>query len=257
MEKRKRNNKGKRRAKKTSSKSSRFAQMEKSVRDVQRFKIWRDIPPAIPRMPRGPTQGALMSTRQMVIGQFAQQTSVTTASGQGNYILQNGSTAVLGQISFCLADLSQVTTFSSMFDRYRIDKVKLRFASRNPAASPFNVASPNNTVPQVYIAVDRDDSTAPASTAVLTEYDNSLVVPGTCSFDLDLIPSVVSTIANASSTATSSVIRRSDEEWLDIAATTIPHFGVKFGITALAVSTSSNWYFDIEAWYYVSFKNVR
>lgn len=257
MESRKGKKSGKRRSRKQASSSNRFVQKEKSVRDVQRFKIWRDIPPPIPRMPRGPTQGAVMSTRQMVIGQFTQQTGVSTASGQGNYVIQNGSTAVLGQISFCLADLSQVTTFSSMFDRYRIDKVKIRFASRNPAASPFNVASPNNTVPQMYVAVDRDDSTAPASTAALTEYDNSLVVPGTCSFDLDLIPSVVSTIANASSTATSSVIRRSDEEWLDIAATTIPHFGVKFGITALAVSTSSNWYYDIEAWYYVSFKNVR
>lgn len=257
MEKHKKNQKGKRRAPKKPSMSSRYAQLEKSVKDVQRFKIWRDIPPAIPRMPRGPSQGALLSTRQMVIGQFTQQTGVTTASGQGNYILQNGSTAVLGQISFCLADLNQATTFSSLFDRYRIDKVKLRFSSRNPAASPFNVASPNNTVPQFYVAVDRDDSTAPASTAALTEYDNAIVVPGTCSFDIDLIPSVVSTIANASSTATSSVIRRSDVEWLDIAATTIPHFGVKFGVTALAVSTSSNWYFDIEAWYYVSFKNTR
>lgn len=227
------------------------------MKDVQRFKIWRDIPPPIPRMPRGPTQGALMSTRQMVIGQFTQQTGVTTATGQGNYLIQNGSSSVLGQISFCLADLNQVTTLSSLFDRYRIDKVKLRFSSRNPAASPFNIASPNNTVPQVYVAVDRDDSTVPASTQSLTEYDNSLVVPGTCSFDLDLIPSIVSTIANASSVATSSVIRRSDEEWLDIAATTIPHFGVKFGITALAVSTTAAWYWDIEAWYYVSFKNIR
>lgn len=247
---------GQRKGRKKTSMSSRFVQLEKGVKDVQRMKIWRDIPPPIPRMPKGPSQGALMSCRQMVIGAFTQNTNVTNGTG-GNYILQTGSTPLLGQISFCIADLAQVTTFSSMFDRFRIDKVKLRISSRNPAASPFNVASPNNAVPQIYLAVDRDDSSAPSTLDELTQYDNSIVIPGTCSLDVDLIPSVVSTIANASSAATSSVIRRSDELWLDIAATTIPHFGIKFGVSPLQATSTSNWYFDIQAWYVVSFKNVR
>lgn len=231
--------------------------MEQSVKDVQRFKIWRDIPPPILRSPKGPHPGAVMTTRNMVIGQFTQQTGISTGSGFGNYVVQNSSSPIYGQLSFCLADLNQVTTFSSMFDRYRFEKVQLRFTSRNQSVSVFNIASPNNTVPSMLVAVDRDDSTAPASTAALTEYDNSINIPGTCSFDLTLIPSVVSTIANASSSATSSVIHRSDEEWLDIAATNIPNFGVKFAITSLPVSTSAAWYWDIEAWYVISFKNVR
>ncbi len=244
------------RGKKKGRMSSKFVQMEQSVRDVNRFKIWRDLPPSIPRMPKGPSPGALMSTRQQVLAAFTQSTGVTGGSA-GNYILQNGSSDLFGQISFCLADLSQSTTFSSMFDRYRIDKVKLRITTRNPTPQVFNVASPNNTVPRVYVAVDRDDSQAPTTLTSLTEYDASTVMPGNCSLDIDLIPSVVSTIANASSSATSSLIRRSDEVWLDIAATNIPHFGIKFGVAALQVSTTSNWYFDIEAWYIVSFKNVR
>lgn len=236
---------------------NRFVQMEKAVKDVQRFKIWRDIPPPLPKMPKGPCPGALMTTRQMVIDGFTQNTGITNATGNGNYILQNGNTPLLGQISFCLADLDQVTTFSSLFDRYRIEKVRLRITTRSPGASVFNVASPNNAVPGVWVVVDRDDSTAPSTLDELTQYDCSCNMPGYCCLDIDLIPSVVSTIANASSTATSSVIRRSDEVWLDLAATNIPHFGIKFGVNALQTTSTSNWYFDVQAWYTVSFKNTR
>ncbi len=163
----------------------------------------------------------------------------------------------MGQISFCLADLNQSGTYASMFDRYRIEKVQLRISTRNPSTAPFNTASPNNAVPQFYCVVDRDDSTALTTLPQLTEYDNSIIVPGTCSFDVTLIPTVVSTIANSASSATSTVMHRSDEQWLDIAATTIPHFGIKWGVSALQATSTSNWYWDIEAWYTVSFKSVR
>lgn len=230
--------------------------MEKAVRDVQRLKVWKDIPPQIPRMPKGPTPGALMTTRQMVFGVLTQQTSVTTST-TGQYILQNGSTALLGQMSFCLADLTSVTTFGSMFDRYRFEKVMVRFTTRNPNPQVFNLASPNQAVPHLYVAIDRDDSTAPSNLSDLTQYDNCIEMPGTGNLDVTLIPSVVSTIANASSTATSSVIHRSDEQWLDMAATTLPHFGIKFGVTPLQATTSNAWYFDLELWYWVSFKSTR
>lgn len=240
-----------------SNKGEKLILMEKAEKDVQRFRIWRDIPPRIVKMPKGPVPGAVYTTRQQVVGQFTQQTNVTTGGTGGNYIVQNGSTALYGQISFCLADLSQATTFSSLFDRYRIEKVMLRVTTRNSATQLFNIASPNQAMPTFYCAIDRDDSSPLSTINSISEYDNSIATPGNLSFDVELIPSVVSTIANASSTATSSVIKRSDEQWLDIAATTIPHFGVKWAVGPLQATSTSVWYWDVEAWYVVSFKNTR
>ncbi len=245
------------RGRKDSRPGQHYASMVKSDTDIQRFKLWRELPPPITPMPKGPSPGAIFTTRQLVFNSLTQHTSVTTGAGTGLYILQNTANPLLGQISFCLADLNQATTFSSLFDRYRIEKVHVRVTSRNNAGQLFNIASPNNAAPQLYMAIDRDDSAAPGSIQALTEYDNCMVMPANSCLDIVLTPSVVATIANSSSTATSSVIKRSDEEWLDIAATTIPHFGLKWGITPLQATTTSAWYFDLQMWYFVSFKNTR
>jgi len=225
-------------------------------KDIQVLKAWKDMPPRLPPPPRGPTPGALFTNREMVFAALTQSTSVNFGNN-GNAISQTGSTAVLGQMSFCLADLNSVSSYGSLFDRYRMEKVHVRITSRNTAPSVFLSGSTNDVVPTVFLAIDRDDSSAPSAISDLTQYDNCIELPGWMSCDVVLVPSVVSTIANASSTATSSVIEKSNEVWLDLAATTIPTYGIKFGVTALAATSTARWVWDVELWYTVSFKNTR
>lgn len=220
------------------------------IRDIGKLEVWRDIPPRMPRPPRGPSPGALLTTRQ-----FASNFTVSTNVSSG-VITQAGSTAVLGAIAFTLADLPQVSTFSSMFDQYRFEKVKLRFFTRNSYVTTRASNSPNQALPLVFVAIDRDDSSAPSLLSDLQQYDNCVCAPATTSVDVDLVPSITPSVF-ASGAFSGYEVKRSDQVWIDIANTSVPNYGVKFGITALQVSSTDTWAWDVQAWYTVSFRNTR
>lgn len=219
-------------------------------------KQWRDLIPSIPKSPKGPHPGCALSVRQMVTT-FNDETGLTNVGGSNGsaQLIQNSATAVLGAIAFRLDDLAQDSTFASLFDQYRIDKVLLRFMARNIAVSVFNTASPNGGVPLLYITQDRDDSSAPASLNAVKEYDQCVVMNGMTSCDvmIEARPTLSAFAGGAFSGYTTADV----EPWIDVANVDVPHYGVKFAIDPLTVSTTSSWVWDVEAFYYVSFRNVR
>lgn len=162
---------------------------------------------------------------------------------------------MLVAIAFCIADLDQVSTFASLFDQYRIDKVMLRFYTRNNATSVFNVAPPNSSIPLGYVTLDLDDATAPASLAAVREYDKAVTFTGNTSFDIELTPRP--TAALFASGAFSGYQTMDVEPWIDVANTSVPHYGVKLAVGALTATTTSSFVWDIEAHYWVSFRNTR
>lgn len=221
-----------------------------------KVKLWRDNVPPIPKAPKGPCPGALFTVRQMTVT-FGSETGLSNVGGSNGtaQLVQNGSTAVLGALGFQLSDVSQVSTLSSLFDQYKIDKVFVRFMSRNPFGSVFNIASPNSGVPLLYIAQDRDDASAPASLNAVKEYDKVSVSNGYTSVDVLMEPRP--TTALYAGGAFSGYSTPDVEPWLDIANTSIPHYGIKFGIDPLTATTTSSWVWDVEAYYYISFRNAR
>ncbi len=219
------------------------------------LKVWRDLPPPIPRAPKGPHPGAVFSTRQLAntFGTYSGLSNVgATAVAQ---LVVNSPTAVYVSIAFRLDDLGQYSTFASLFDQYRIDKVHLRFYARNNALSTFNTASPNGAVPLGYITPDRDDATAPASIDAVRQYDLAQAFTGSTSFDIEM--EVRPTAALYASGAFSGYNTLDLEPWIDIANTDVPHYGVKAAVSGLTTSTTSSWVWDIEAHYFVSFRNPR
>jgi hypothetical protein len=212
--------------------------------------LWEGIPP--PRVPKplGPTKGAQLTFVQYT-NSFNVETNVSNAT-----ITQNSATALLGSIAFTLNDLSQVTSWTTVFDQYRIDEVHFRCTSRSNSVSVFTSSATTEAVPYVQFVVDRDDSTAPASLAAVGDYDNMLQMPGWGNLDVVIQPSV-SPAVYASGAFSGYEIRKAGTMWLDCANAAIPHYGIKFGVSALDVSTTADWKFDVAAWYKVSFKNVR
>lgn len=207
------------------------------------------LPPRMPA-PGGPAPGAAFTTVQYC-NSFNTSTNVSNA-----LINQTGATPVYGVIAFRLDDFSQASTFSSMFDQYRIEEVHLRFRSRNSNVQMFAIASPNQAVPQLQVAIDRDDSTAWSSTDTPKEYDNMVQVSGFDSVDVILEPSITPSVFAAGAFSGYGVAGSRDY-WLDMANTDVPHYGVKFMITALQATTTSNWGWDVEAWVKASFRNTR
>jgi len=197
-----------------------------------------------------------MRTRQYVLAPNIGSGFTSGGSTQGSYIAQaTDSTLVFGSMAFSLQDLDQVTTFTALFDQYRIDRVIVQIKSRNPTAN-FNTSSvANATPPSTYWVIDRDDSTTPTTLAAMRQYDNCQEAQYNDHVEIDLQPSVTPAIYAAGAFSGYAVCRTG--VWLDVANVSIPHYGVKFGITELSATASSTYYWDLEFIYYVSFRNVR
>lgn len=208
------------------------------------------IPPRMPR-PDGPAPGAMLTTVQMV-NSFGDSTGVTSG-----LITQNAPTALFGQIAFTVGDLPQISSFSNLFDQYRIEEIHLRLRSHNPAAFNADQSSTNYADPYMSVVVDRDDGTNPSSMAMLQDYDNQVVVQGSDSVDLVLEPSITPAVFATGSFSGYAIEKSAGGMWLDMANTSIPHYGVKFGVIPLATSTTSIWQWEVTSWYKVSFKNIR
>ncbi len=234
------------------NKKNRAENLIKAAQDVTResYVIWRDMPPPPPRAPRGPRGGAAYTCRQMT------QTFNTSTSISSGVIAQTGATEVLGAVAFRLDDLNQVSTFSSLFDQYRIEQIRLKFTSKNPTINLAAIASPNQAAPSLYIVIDRDDATAPASINALREYNTCVEVNTQNSIDIDLTPSLTPALFSAGVFSAYS-LRNSDQTWIDIANTSVPAYGVKFGIEPLQASASYNYQWSVEAYYTVSFRTTR
>ncbi len=225
--------------------------------DQQSFKVGRNLIHRFIVPPPRPMPGARLTTRQ-IAGTFNTQSGLTNVGG-GAYaaaFVVNSATATLASIAFRLDDLTQASSFSALFDQYRIERVRLHIKSRNNATLLANTASPNAAMPSCYLVVDRDDSTAPAALTDLFQYDNVISFNGGEDAIVDLVPSATPAVY-ASGAFTGYSTKPSNSVWLDMANSDVPMYGVKLGGSGLTVSTTSAWTWDIIPEYVVSFKNTR
>lgn len=218
--------------------------------DKSAMFIWSIIggqPPTIPR-PLGPHTGAQASILQC-IPSFTTNNGVTLASGVNR--ISSGAAVATGNVAFALNDLQAVADYKGVFDQYRFEWVHIRFRSDQPAISTSGGGGPANVT--LYVVVDRDDGNAPASLAAIQQYDNLRSCGATQCIDVILRPSLA--VATQTSGAVAPT-RIENPSWIDTANPDVPHFGVKFVITADGgVTTHSNWV--VEAWYVLSFKNAH
>jgi hypothetical protein len=211
------------------------------------------IPPSMP-VPHGPTSGAHYTMRQYVQG--SDMTLATGSAIVGALVRQGGSTEVYAAWSFALADVPNLGSVTALFDKYRFDRIHFRLRSRNNSVATLNVASPNNSGCTMLVVRDPDDSAAPTTLGELKQYSNCQVISTQDSIDIIFEPTITVSVFSGGVFSGYSV-KSSSEDWLDVANTTIPHYGIKLGISALAASTTSKIDWDVEAWYQISFQDTR
>lgn len=221
------------------------------------FGIGRNLGMRALKNPKGPYPGAHATFRQLA-------STLTTSSGLSNVggsaavaqLIQNGATSVYFSIAFNLADFPQVSTFSALFDQYRIEKVLVRATARSNAVFIANTAAPNAAVPLGYLVVDYDDATAPSAITDLYQYGNCQRFNGEEDWVVELVPAL--TPAVYSSGAFSGYeVSPSNAHWIDVANTSVPTYGIKGGIGPLTATTTSSWVWDLEIEAILSFKNSR
>lgn len=209
---------------------------------------------------RMPVPGGAAKGAELTITQYVPQSSMGAVTNGGAVVgdlIRQGSNAnVFAGYAFTLADIANVASLSALFDQFRIDAVQLRFRSKNNAISVYNTASPNNAAVGPLIVVDRDDNAAPTTLTELHQYDNCIDLASQDSCDLLIEPSITPSVFSGGAFS-GYAVEDAGKYWMDVANTTIPHYGVKLGIPALPTSTTNRFDWLVEAWYKVSFRNIR
>ncbi len=152
-----------------------------------------------------------------------------------------------GAMQFRLNALPDYTEFTTLFDQYRIDKVKVQFMPRGNSSE----VGTNNNNCKIFTVLDYDDDTAPASIDAVCEYDNLR----TGTYDKDHTRSLVPKFSDAIYQSAVATAYGPKTGWLDCSYPAVPHYGLKYVLQATAAA--SNVIIDIKYTYYVSFKAVR
>jgi len=206
---------------------------------------------AIPEKPIGES---FYTTSQM-IDAFAISTNVVSGGGNASPYVEAAANAITYfAAAFSIQDLGQVSQLTAVFDQYRFEKIELKFVPQTNAVNTMNTASPNNSVPQLFVVLDFDDSTALASLAAVLQYDNVEVAMYGEGLHLVVHPSNT-TALYASGAFSGYQVQK--PQWTDCANTAVAHYGIKGAVTGTPVTSTSTVLWNVFAKYYVSFKNTR
>lgn len=156
-----------------------------------------------------------------------------------------GAVVASGAISFNLNALPNVTEFTSLFDQYRINAVKITFMPRGNSAE----VGTNNNNTKLFTVIDYDDDTAPATLDALLQYETLKTTTVARDHTRYMKPRfAVTTYQTALTTGYGS-----RTGWIDCESNLVPHYGLKYWVPAVAGANIV----DIKTEYYVSFRGVR
>lgn len=195
-------------------------------------------------------------------GNISNTVSITLSNNPGYMKIALAAAAGLSQASFAFAfqfsDLPTVTDFSDLFDRYIIKGVKIKIMPMGVGQQTYNSSPPAVTLHDV---VDYDDATQPAAAtavSVLNQYESykcrNLTVGGK-----PIVRYIRPRIATgAYGGAVFTNYANSRAQWIDMASTSVEHYGWKGCIeasndTAQAVDV----YIKVMLTYYFACKDVR
>lgn len=209
--------------------------------------------PSLTRSPSGPLPGAVYSVRQVVP---ADQFLDTTGLSGSSIIAPNTGSNLHTAFAFGLNDLPQASTFQAMFDAYRFDKIIVYFKAKQNTQTAYG-AAPNNFGTEFLGVVDFDDASALGGLNQYREYDNCIVARPVEGVRMEFIPAVARGVFSNSGVTTSTETVPSTQTIIDIASSSVPHYGVKVGLSSLAIGSTLSQGWEVEAEYHVSFFKTR
>ena len=162
-----------------------------------------------------------------------------------------------------LSDIPSYLEFTALFDAYRINKVVLKITPFCTSSTTQSTAANLGQVScLLHSVVDRDDATLPTASSTgineLREYPamktTNMYANGGRAIKIKYVPRIAMA---AYSGAFTSYARSKANQWLDCNSTTIQNYGIKGVFETIGNGTIQNMYFQIEAKYYLSFKEFR
>ena len=180
--------------------------------------------------------------KQFLVPFFIQQATLSDSFWTG------GSNPVLAPR---LVDLPGVSSYSGMFDQYRIVEMELFVYPSRRAGVCIGVPIANVLPPSVLIAADYDDQNTPALFTDLLQYQNSIMADPYCPVHYKVTPR-----AHIAS-ATGGTFPSTPGTWIDIASQSESHYGIKIGVTGGAYSQTDLWSAQVTVRVTIDFKQVR
>lgn len=163
--------------------------------------------------------------------------------------LTPGLVATGAAYTFNLSAVTNSAEFSSLYDQYQIKGIKIELIPKHTEV----IASTTVVQGNVHSVLDYDDSNTPIGLDTLLQYQNYRSTRMNRVHKRYLKPKVLHEIYRS---AVSTGYAPKSNTWLDVAADSIPHYGVKFWFDGLPVGAATL-YYDVKTTYYLAFKNVR
>jgi len=160
-------------------------------------------------------------------------------------------TNTTAQFVFQLSNLDGYTNFTSLFDQYLLQAVRVSIVPNNNAIG-LQTNTTTNLVP-LYCVLDYDDNTALASIAAAREYDNCII----CEPGESLIRTFSPRIATAAYSGAFTSFANMGPQWIDAASTSVAHYGMKIFIPGVATSQTQTQTWDVQFEYFFSFRSLR
>jgi hypothetical protein len=152
-----------------------------------------------------------------------------------------------GALKFQLDQLNNLSSYTSLFDCYRIEFAEVEFIPINP--SGFNPDLDTGLI--LNTVLDYDDAAALSTESNALQYSSCLESTSMQRVVRTLVPRAAMSVYNG---AFSSFARVPVGTWIDIASANVQYYGVKYVLSALPVAEAV---FRIRVKLTVSFKNTR
>ncbi len=162
------------------------------------------------------------------------------------YVVNVGVSPIVDTINFQISDLPQITTFSALFDQYRIKHVVASFRS---TATQVYWGNSSGDVPTITTAIDYNDNFAAAVPA--KEFSTAVTLPMTTSFVRALTPRTAVPVYNG---VTSAYMLGPLDAWLDITYPAIPHYSIV--VNTGTTSIDNQFVYIVDVIYTIEFRAV-
>lgn len=225
--------------------------LSKERQDVllsSRIVLWEGNPPPFPK---APTRSLPGSTG--IVKQVTQTFTTSTGLVSGNRLVASASAPVLWAVAFTPTDLPGISSLAAAFDKYRVEKVHFRFTPYTNASNVTTGTSANVFVPNLGIAIDHDDSTAPSAITDILQYDTCQIVPGYAGISLEFVPAITQAVYASGVFSGYTVVPSNEADPIDLANLSVPHYGLKGYVEQLSATSTATWAWTITCSATVSF----
>lgn len=166
-------------------------------------------------------------------------------------IVAAAGTPVTPTYTFSLSDIDNTSSFTGLFDQYRIEAV--RFIIRPNNNSIGLVTNSTTAIEPMYCVIDYDNNNALTSAGQARSYDNCMIIAPGESACRTFTPRLAMAAYQSSSFIG---FTNEKKQWLDSASPAILHYGIKIYIPAATAGQTQLQSWIVEREYFLAFKKV-